>query len=44
MKMVKDAGIQLDKRVRLIIGTDEESGLCGRYFQKPCQPLALRRC
>lgn len=26
MKMVKDAGIQLDRRVRLIVGTDEETG------------------
>ncbi|WP_235588782.1 Sapep family Mn(2+)-dependent dipeptidase, partial [Sporosarcina koreensis] len=26
MKMVKEAGIPLNKRVRLIIGTDEESG------------------
>lgn len=26
MKMVKDAGIKLDRRVRMIIGTDEETG------------------
>lgn len=40
MKMVKDAGIQLDKRVRLIIGTDEESGFrcVERYFQKEAMP------
>lgn len=35
MKMVKNAGIPLNKRVRLIIGTDEESGFrcVDRYFQ-----------
>ncbi|MET1013452.1 MAG: dipeptidase PepV [Paenisporosarcina sp.] len=40
MKMVKDAGIQLDKRVRLIIGTDEESGFrcVKRYFQTEEMP------
>lgn len=40
MKMVKDAGIELDKRVRLIIGTDEESGFrCVKhYFEKEEMP------
>ena len=40
MKMVKDAGIQLDKRVRLIIGTDEESGFrcVKQYFKEEEMP------
>lgn len=40
MKMVKDAGIPLDKRVRLIIGTDEESGFrcVKRYFKEEEMP------
>lgn len=33
LKMVKDSRLVLSKRVRLIIGTDEESGwLCMKYF------------
>ena len=40
MKMVKDSGIPLNKRVRLIIGTDEESGFrcVKRYFEKEEMP------
>lgn len=40
MKMVKDAGIKLNKRVRMIIGTDEESGFrcVNRYFEKEAMP------
>lgn len=40
MKLVKDAGIALDKRVRLIIGTDEESGFrcMKRYFETEEMP------
>lgn len=40
MKMVKDAGIPLNKRVRLIIGSDEESGFrcVKRYFEKEEMP------
>ena len=40
MKMVKDANIQLNKRVRMIIGTDEESGFrcVKRYFEKEEMP------
>ncbi len=40
MKMVKDSGLPLNKRVRLIIGTDEESGFrcVERYFQKEEMP------
>ncbi|WP_332649452.1 dipeptidase PepV [Lysinibacillus sp. 54212] len=40
MKMVKDAEIQLNKRVRMIIGTDEESGFrcVDRYFEKEEMP------
>lgn len=40
MKMVKDSGIQLNKRVRMIIGTDEESGFrcVTRYFEKEEMP------
>lgn len=40
MKMVKDSGIKLDKRVRLIIGTDEESGFrcVKRYFEEEEMP------
>ncbi len=40
MKMVKDAGIQLNKRVRMIIGSDEESGFrcVNRYFEKEEMP------
>ena len=35
MKMVKDAGNELNKRVRMIIGTDEETGFrcVNRYFE-----------
>lgn len=33
LKMVKDAGVPLSKRIRLIIGTDEESGwLCMKRY------------
>ncbi|RKJ18011.1 M20/M25/M40 family metallo-hydrolase, partial [Butyricicoccus sp. 1XD8-22] len=40
LKMVKDAGIKLNKRVRMIIGTDEESGFrcVDRYFEKEEMP------
>ena len=40
MKMVKDASIPLNKRVRLIVGTDEESGFrcVKRYFEKEEMP------
>jgi len=40
MKMVKDAGIELQKRVRMIIGTDEESGFrcVDHYFTKEEMP------
>ena len=40
MKMVKDSGKQFNKRVRLIIGTDEESGFrcVERYFEKEEMP------
>lgn len=40
MKLVKDAGIELNKRVRMIIGTDEESGFrcVKRYFEKEEMP------
>ena len=40
MKLVKDAGIELNKRVRMIIGTDEESGFrcVTRYFEKEEMP------
>ncbi|WP_033541579.1 dipeptidase PepV [Planococcus sp. CAU13] len=40
LNMVKDAGVKFNKRVRLIIGTDEESGFrCVRnYFQKEEMP------
>ncbi|WP_432363971.1 dipeptidase PepV [Sporosarcina sp. UB5] len=40
MKLVKEAGIPLHKRVRLIIGTDEESGFrcVKRYFEKEEMP------
>lgn len=40
MKLVKEAGIPLNKRVRLIIGTDEESGFrcVKRYFEKEEMP------
>nr|WP_026022939.1 dipeptidase PepV [Paenisporosarcina sp. TG20] len=40
MKIVKEAGIPLNKRVRLIIGTDEESGFrcVKRYFEKEEMP------
>ncbi|WP_107943011.1 dipeptidase PepV [Metasolibacillus fluoroglycofenilyticus] len=40
MKMVKDSGITLSKRVRMIIGTDEESGFrcVKRYFEKEEMP------
>ncbi|WP_342528808.1 dipeptidase PepV [Chryseomicrobium sp. FSL W7-1435] len=40
MKLVKDAGIPLERRVRLIIGTDEESGFrcVERYFETEEMP------
>ena len=40
MKMIKDAGIKLDKRVRMIIGSDEEkaSAVLNRYFEKEEMP------
>lgn len=40
MKMVKDAKIPLNKRVRMIIGSDEESGFrcVDRYFEKEEMP------
>lgn len=40
MKLVKESGIELSKRVRLIIGSDEESGFrcVTRYFEKEEMP------
>ncbi|MDI2586097.1 dipeptidase PepV [Psychrobacillus sp. NEAU-3TGS] len=40
MKLVKESGIELSKKVRMIIGTDEESGFrcVDRYFQKEQMP------
>ncbi|MDM5334805.1 dipeptidase PepV [Ureibacillus composti] len=40
MKLVKDAGIPLNKTVRMIIGSDEESGFrcVTRYFEKEEMP------
>ena len=40
MKMIHDSGLALNKRVRLIIGTDEESGFrcVDRYFEKEQMP------
>lgn len=40
MKLIKDAGIPLKKRVRMIIGSDEESGFrcVDRYFEKEEMP------
>ncbi len=40
MKIVKELGLPLSKRVRLIIGTDEESGMrcVQHYFQKEEMP------
>ncbi|ALC84668.1 diguanylate cyclase [Bacillus sp. FJAT-22090] len=40
MKLVKESGIPLHKKVRLIIGTDEESGFrcVERYFEKEPMP------
>ncbi|MED3662512.1 dipeptidase PepV [Ureibacillus terrenus] len=40
MKMVKESGIPLSKKVRMIIGTDEESGFrcVEHYFQKEAMP------
>ncbi|MBU0997083.1 MAG: dipeptidase PepV [Firmicutes bacterium] len=40
MRMVKDQKIKLNKKVRLILGTDEESGMRGiiRYLQKQQMP------
>ncbi|TQR14646.1 dipeptidase PepV [Psychrobacillus soli] len=40
MKLVKASGIELSKKVRMIIGTDEESGFrcVDRYFQKEQMP------
>jgi len=40
MKMVKDKGIKLNKKVRLILGCDEESGMrcIKRYLEKEQMP------
>lgn len=40
LNMVKDAGVTFNKRIRLIIGTDEESGFrcVENYFQKEEMP------
>ncbi|MGE7111751.1 dipeptidase PepV [Lysinibacillus sp. NPDC047702] len=40
IKLVKDAGIQLNKRVRMIIGTDEETGFrcVDHYFKREEMP------
>ncbi|MBN2541191.1 MAG: dipeptidase PepV [Bacilli bacterium] len=40
MKMIKDQGIGLNKKVRLILGCDEESGMRGvlRYLEKEKMP------
>lgn len=40
MKLVKDAGIKLNKRVRMIIGTDEETGFrcVDHYFEHEEMP------
>ena len=40
MKMIQDEGIELTKRVRMIIGSDEESGFrcVNRYFEKEEMP------
>ncbi|MEK4700805.1 dipeptidase PepV [Solibacillus sp. FSL R7-0668] len=40
MKMIQDEGIKLNKRVRMIIGSDEESGFrcVDRYFEKEEMP------
>lgn len=40
MKLIKDTGIPLTKRVRMIIGSDEESGFrcVNRYFEKEEMP------
>lgn len=40
MKLIKDSGIELNKRVRMIVGSDEESGFrcVDRYFEKEEMP------
>lgn len=40
MKMIQDEGLELNKRVRMIIGSDEESGFrcVDRYFEKEEMP------
>lgn len=40
LNMLKDAGVEFDKRIRLIIGTDEESGFrcVERYFETEEMP------
>ena len=45
MKIVKELGLPLSKRVRMIIGTDEESnGNVYRYFKmKKCQQSVLHQ-
>lgn len=47
MKLIHDAKIPLKKRVRMIIGTDEESGFqcVTRYFEKEEMPtIGFARC
>ncbi|HHU56122.1 MAG TPA: dipeptidase PepV [Acholeplasmataceae bacterium] len=38
LKILKDAGVKLNKRVRLILGTDEESGMrCVKRYLEVCK-------
>jgi succinyl-diaminopimelate desuccinylase len=42
MKWIKDAGIPLNKRIRLILGTDEESGMrCIKHYLTKHEPSSM---
>jgi succinyl-diaminopimelate desuccinylase len=42
MKWIKDAGIPLKKRIRLILGTDEESGMrCIKHYLTKHEPSSM---
>ncbi len=42
MKIIRDSGIKLGKRIRLIMGCNEESGAaCMEYYTKVAEPVTL---
>ncbi len=42
MKLIKDSGIKLNKRIRLLMGCNEETGsACMQYYNKHEEPITL---